>query len=227
MIAIQFQTIKEPVDERDTRDIWQLRQDILKEKKLQSELLGEIRSTEDKIAGYETKRQNGKEKVLQETLEELKTEAGLTKVTGPGIILKIEPVYEEVLIGDPISTTVTPDLLKRLTNELNMYEAKQISIDGQRIINSTVIREISSETRIDGHRLSALPIEIKVVVDNVQAAEKLSNRMKASQSMEEFFIENLRLTVSDPIQEVNIEAYGNPIRMNTMKPAKTDEGGGS
>ncbi|WP_409275549.1 DUF881 domain-containing protein [Neobacillus sp. SCS-31] len=227
MIAIQFQTVKEPVDVRDTRDIWQLRQDILKEKKLQSELLGEIRSAEDKLAGYETKRQNGKEQVLKETLEELKIEAGFTEITGPGIILTIEPVFEEVLIGDPISTTVTPDLLKRLTNELNMYEAKQISIDGQRIINSTVIREISSETRIDGHRLSALPIEIKVIAENIQAAEKLSNRMKASQSMEEFFIENLRLTVSDPIQEITIEAFENPIRINTMKPAKTDEGGDS
>lgn len=227
MIAIQFQTVKEPVDVRDTRDIWELRQDILKEKKLQSELLAEIRSAEDKLAGYESKRQNGKEQVLRETMEELKAEAGLTEISGPGIILTVEPVYEEVLIGDPINTTVTPDLLKRLTNELNMYEAKQISIDGQRIINSTVIREISSETRIDGHRLSSLPIKIKVIADNIQAAEKLSNRMKASQSMEEFFIENLRLTVSDPIPEITIEAYGNSIRINTMKPAKTDEGGNS
>ncbi|WP_059170807.1 DUF881 domain-containing protein [Bacillus sp. FJAT-27445] len=227
MIAIQFQTIKEPADVRDTRDIWQLRQDILKEKKLQSDLLAEIRSTEDKIAGYETKRQNGKGQVLRETLDELKSEAGLTKAAGPGIILTIEPVYEEVLIGDPISNTVSPDLLKRLTNELNMYEAKQISIDGQRVINSTVIREISSETRIDGHRLSTLPIEIKVIAGNTQSAEKLSNRMKASQSMEEFFIENLRLTVSDALPDIEIEAYENPVRINTMKPAKADEGGNS
>ena len=38
MIAIQFQTVKKPV-ERDTRDIWQLREALLKEKELQSSLL--------------------------------------------------------------------------------------------------------------------------------------------------------------------------------------------
>ena len=33
MIAIQFQTVKKPV-ERDTRDVWQLREALLKEKEL-------------------------------------------------------------------------------------------------------------------------------------------------------------------------------------------------
>ncbi|CEG26736.1 YlxX [Bacillus sp. B-jedd] len=226
MIAIQFQTVKEPV-ERDTRDIWQLRQDLLKEKKLQSDLLSEIRSTEEKLAGYETERMNGKETVLKETLEELKGEAGLTEIKGPGIIITIEPVFEEIMLGEPASNTISPDLLKRLTNELNMYDAKYISIDGQRVINSTVIREVSSETRIDGHRLTTLPIEVKVAAENMHSAEKLSNRMKASQSAEEFFIENLRLTVSDPKSEIIIEAYTNKIRINNMKPANPVEGGNS
>ena len=37
MIAIQFQTVKEPVV-RDTRDIWELREALLKEKELNSNL---------------------------------------------------------------------------------------------------------------------------------------------------------------------------------------------
>ena len=77
-----------------------------------------------------------------------------------------------------------------------MYEAKYVSIDGQRIINTTVIRDINTETKIDGHSIKSLPIEVKVVADNKQTAEKLYNRMKVSKSTEEFFIENLRLTVS-------------------------------
>ncbi|OCA85531.1 NgoFVII family restriction endonuclease [Bacillus sp. FJAT-27225] len=224
MLAVQFQTIKEPV-ERDTRDIWQLREDLLKEKKLQSELLGEIRSIEDKLAAYETMRQQGKGQVLTETLEELKEAAGMTEVTGPGIIISIEPVFEEIILGSPISTSVTPDLLKRLTNELNMYEAKHISIDGQRIINSTVIREIAGETRIDGHSLRGLPIEIKVIAENVMDAEKISNKMKASQISEEFFIESLRLTVSEPSQDLTIEAYDSNIKLTNIKPAGSGEGG--
>lgn len=219
MIAIQFQTVKKPV-ERDTRDIWQLREDLLKEKELQSNLLKEIRSNEDKLSAYDSKRKQSKEQVLRETLDELKTEAGLTEIKGPGIILTIEPVYEEIKLGEPVTSSVSPDLLKRLLNELNMYEAKQISIDGQRVINTTVIRDINKETKIDGYTIRDLPIEVKVVTDNMSTAEKLYNRMQVSKSAEEFFIDNLRLKVSEPKPDITVPSYGNTIRIRNMEPVE-------
>ena len=87
MIAIQFQTVKKPV-ERDTRDIWQLREALLKEKELQSSLLTEIRSIEEKLLAYDSERKQSKEQALRDTLEELKVEAGLTEVTGSRNYLK-------------------------------------------------------------------------------------------------------------------------------------------
>lgn len=224
MIAIQFQTIKKPV-ERDTRDIWQLRDALLKEKELQSNLLTEIRSNEEKLSAYESKRKQSKEQALRDTLKELKTEAGLTEVTGPGIILKIEPIYEEITLGDPVTKVISPELLKRLLNELNMYEAKYVSIDGRRIINTTVIRDINSETKIDGHSINSLPIEVKVAVDDMKTAQKLYNRMQVSKATEEFFIEGLKLTVSAPNAAVTVPAYDNPIRIRYMDAVK--EGGSS
>lgn len=224
MIAIQFQTIKKPV-ERDTRDIWQLRDALLKEKELQSNLLTEIRSNEEKLSAYESKRKQSKEQALRDTLKELKTEAGLTEVTGPGIILKIEPIYEEITLGDPVTKVISPELLKRLLNEINMYEAKYVSIDGRRIINTTVIRDINSETKIDGHSINSLPIEVKVAVDDMKTAQKLYNRMQVSKATEEFFIEGLKLTVSAPNAAVTVPAYDNPIRIRYMDAVK--EGGSS
>jgi uncharacterized protein YlxW (UPF0749 family) len=224
MIAIQFQTVKKPV-ERDTRDIWQLRDALLKEKELESNLLSEISSNDQKLAAYESKQKQSKEQALKDTLQELKVEAGLTDITGPGITLKIEPVYEEVELGQPVTKVVSPELLKRLLNELNMYEAKYVSIDGQRIINTTVIRDINSETKIDGHSLKSLPIEVKVGVADMKTAEKLYNRMQVSKAIEEFFIENLRLTVSQPSSAVTVPAYDNPIRIRYMDAVK--EGGSS
>lgn len=224
MIAIQFQTIKKPV-ERDTRDIWQLRDALLKEKELQSNLLTEIRSNEEKLSAYESKRKQSKEQALRDTLKELKTEAGLTEVTGPGIIFKIEPIYEEITLGDPVTKVISPELLKRLLNELNMYEAKYVSIDGRRIINTTVIRDINSETKIDGHSINSLPIEVKVAVDDMKTAQKLYNRMQVSKATEEFFIEGLKLTVSAPNAAVTVPAYDNPIRIRYMDAVK--EGGSS
>ncbi|MEH7120030.1 DUF881 domain-containing protein [Neobacillus vireti] len=224
MIAIQFQTVKKPV-ERDTRDIWQLREALLKEKELQSNLLSEIRSNEEKLSAYESKRKQSKEQALKDTLQELKVEAGLTEITGPGITLLIEPVIEDVQLGTPVNDSVSPELLKRLLNELNMYEAKYVSIDGQRIINTTVIRDINGETKIDGHTIKGLPIEIKVGVDDMNTAEKLSNRMKVSKARDEFFTESLRLAVSVSNPDITIPAFDNSIRVKYMEPIK--EGGGS
>jgi uncharacterized protein YlxW (UPF0749 family) len=194
MIAIQFQTVKEPV-ERDTRDLWQLREALLQEKELQSELVSEIRSNEEKLLAYESKQKQSKEQALSDTIEELKNEAGLTEVQAPGLTLKIQPILEEIQLGIPVSKDVSPELLKRLLNELNMYDAKYVSVDGQRIINTTVIRDINNETKIDGHAISSLPIEVKVGVDNFEIAEKLYNRIKASKATEEFFTENLKLVI--------------------------------
>lgn len=223
MIAVQFQTVKKP-EERDTRDIWQLREALLQEKELQSNLLNEIRSNEEKLSAYESKRKQSKEQTLRDTLQELKIEAGLTEVTGPGITLKIEPVMEDVQLGDPVTRVVSPELLKRLLNELNMYEAKYVSIDGQRIINTTVIRDINRETKIDGHSIKSLPIEVKVAVDDSATAEKLYNRMKVSKARDEFFTEGLRLNVSAPSPKTQVPAYDNPIRIRFLAPVKEGSG---
>ncbi|NRD78788.1 DUF881 domain-containing protein [Bacillus sp. BRMEA1] len=224
MLAVQFQTVKKPA-ERDTRDIWQLREALLKEKELQSNILSEIRSNEDKLSAYESKRKQSKEQALKDTIEELKKEAGLTEITGPGITLQIEPVLEDIKPGQPVSKVISPELLKRLVNELNMDEAKYVAIDGQRIINTTVIRDINKETKIDGHAISSLPIEVKAAVDDMNTAEKLYNRMKVSKAKDEFFMEDLRLNISSPIPNMTVPAYNNFIRIRYMEPIK--EGGGS
>lgn len=225
MVAIQFQTVKEPVI-RDTRDTWELREDALKEQELQLKLIREVRSNEEKISKYESELKQSKEQVLRDTLDELKAEVGLTEVEGYGIVLKIEPAIEELLLGN-IATNVSPDLLKRLVNELNMYNAMHISIDNQRVINTTVIRDINNDTKIDGHSLNRMPFEIKVITENEKAAEKLYNRMQVSKSADEFFVENLKVTVIKPEGMITIPAYENTIRIMDMEPVKPEEGGNS
>lgn len=225
MVAIQFQTVKEPVI-RDTRDTWELREDVLKEQELQLKLIREVRSNEKKISQYESELKQSKEQVLRETLDELKAEAGLTEVEGYGIILKVEPALEELLLGN-VPTNVSPDLLKRLVNELNMYNAMHISIDNQRVINTTVIRDINNETKIDGYSLNRMPFEIKVIAENEKAADKLYNRMQVSKSVDEFFVDNLKVTVMKPEGMIKIPAYENTIRIRDMEPVKPEEGGNS
>ena len=113
--------------------------------------------------------------------------------------------------------SISPDLLKRLINELNRYDAEHISINGQRVINTTVIRDINGVTKIDGYALDTFPIEIKVITED---AELLRDRLKVAQAIEEFFIENLSLNISRPLSTVTVPAYSSSITIKQMEPVK-------
>ncbi len=218
MLAVQFQTIKEPVV-RDTRDMWELRDDLKKSQELHSELINEIYKYEQLIEQYNTERVDSKETVLRETLDELKAEAGLTEVNGSGIVLTVDRAFND--LGVP-ADSVSADILRRLINDLNSFQAEAISIDGHRVINTTVIREIQRITKIDSYSINSLPFDIKVISND---AEKLYNRLKASEAVDEFFVENLKLSISKPHDEITIPAFDDPIRVMHMEPVKSDKGG--
>ncbi|WP_121609342.1 DUF881 domain-containing protein [Mesobacillus foraminis] len=224
MVAIQFRTVSEPVV-RDTRDTWELREDLMAEKEIQSQLLLEIRSNEEKLTKYKNERQQSKAMVLKDTLSELKSEAGLTKVSGPGVILTLYPIGEELGAEVPVSY-VSPSLLKRLLNELNLNGAIHAAVDGHRVINTTVIRDINKETKINGRSLKGFPLEIKVIAASAQDAEKLYNRMQASQVIEDFFIDNLQVSIKKPQKDIEIPAYEDTVRIRFMEPVETAKGGG-
>ncbi len=213
MLAIQFQTVQEP-EVRDTRDTWELKADLLAEQKQQEDLLEEINTLEGQFVRYQTERSSSKETALRDTLEELKKEAGLTDVIGQGLVLTINPLPDDLLLNKPVEQ-ISPALLKRLINELNKYDAEQISVNEERVINSTVIRDVNGITKIDGVSLNKFPIEIKVIAaDN----DKLGDRLKASQVLEELFMENLFLEISKPESSITIPAYRNAIQVDNMSP---------
>ncbi|WP_349774412.1 DUF881 domain-containing protein [Mesobacillus maritimus] len=223
MVAIQFQTVSEPVV-RDTRDTWELRNDLMSEKEIESELLQEIQTFEDTLAKYEDEREQSKGKLLKETLNELKNEAGMTDVSGPGITLTIRPIINE--IGREVQMAyISPSLLQRLLNELNMYGAKYVSIDEQRVISTTVIRDIGTVTKIDGHSLNRLPIVIKVITEDEEKAERLFKRMEISPVVEDFNMDSLKVELSNPEENITIPGYKDPIRIRYMEPADNGVGG--
>lgn len=218
MLAVQFETIQNP-EVRDTRDTWELRKDLKKQQTLEAQLIMEISGYEEKIHKYETEKSNSEEIILQETLEELKKKAGLTEISGKGLYLSVTP-FEALMIGQEIHS-ISPALLKRLLNELNRYEAEEISIAGQRVINTTVIRDINGVTKIDGYPLNIYPIEIKIMTSD---PEKLYNRLKVSTIVDDFVIENFSLEISKPVNKITIPAYRDTIRIKHMKPSLAEKG---
>ncbi|MFZ3588012.1 DUF881 domain-containing protein [Bacillus sp. DJP31] len=221
MLAIQFQTTNEPVI-RDTRDAWELREAIKKELDVQSQLLKEIRKYEETMKDYETDLKQSKEVSLKDTLQALREEAGLTVVSGQGITIKIEEMFDEPIIGQS-SSRVSAEQLRRLINELNINGTTNISIAEQRYVNTSAIRDVNGYTTINNFRLPVVPIEVKVITSD---AEKLYNRMVASESIQfEFEIEGLKLDISSPINHLTIPAYDQPIRIKHLDSVKSEKEG--
>ncbi|WP_209125813.1 DUF881 domain-containing protein [Alkalihalobacillus sp. BA299] len=219
MVAIQFQSTKEPIV-RDTRDIRELRKELRTEQDRHQQLVQEIEKHASLIDQYEVSLNDHKENVesvMEEQIDNLRKEAGLTEVSGEGIILTIEPLYHDQFFGHN-RNSVSPVLLRFLVNELNFNGAKEIAIGNQRIISTTAFREVNGVTRVNNRRLPTLPIEIKVLADD---AQKLHNEMVVSESVEYFEIDNLKLT-STPINYLEIPAFDDTPRVRYMEQVKED-----
>lgn len=222
MIAVSFQT-EQDSDIRMTKDIWEIREALSNEMKLQSRLLEEIRLNEKRINDYETEKKSSKEEALKQTLYQLQDEAGLTVATGPGITLTVDTFNKSLIMGKDYQF-VSPTALSRLVNELNMYGAKHISIDGERLINTTVIREINGETKVNTHSLHHYPFQINVITETKEVAEKMYNRMMVSPVLDDFFIDNLKISISNPQEDITVPAYVDPIQIQHMKPVRQGDG---
>ncbi|MGD6833223.1 DUF881 domain-containing protein [Sutcliffiella halmapala] len=220
MVAVQFQTVQQP-DVRDTRDTWELRSDLKKEQEIQSQIIQEIRKYEATIQEYTKEQKQSTEAALRDTLEELKKDAGLTEVSGPGIRMTVKPLFGEDILGE-VEENISAELLRRFVNELNSYESDEISIAGQRIVNNTVIREINGRTKVNNAWIPNANFEIVVITDD---PTKLYNRLQVSRAMDEFAIENLLLEVSTPINHVTVPAYDEAIRVKYMEPVKAEKEG--
>ncbi len=209
MAGIQYNTINEP-DTRDTRDVWEVRQELSRETKLHSQLLAEIDNLDDTLAKYDATVEDSPEQALRETAGELRTAAGLTEATGPGIEVLVEPSMEAVALGLDIQG-ISPDLLIRFVNEVNRYNALHVSIDGKRIINTTAIRDINGQTTVNTKPVETPPFSIKIISKSMEDSEKLYNHLLSSRILDDFYIDNMTLTVSTPQPEFVIEAYDGAI----------------
>lgn len=219
MLAIQFQSTKEPVL-RDTRDVRELRNELRAEQERHQKLTQEIDKQTNLIHQYEESIDSSDETiedVLIGQIEEMQTQAGLTEVVGEGIVLTIEPIILDHQFGQT-RKSVSPRLLRFLVNELNIHQAKEIAIGNQRVVSTTAFRDVNGVTQLNGRRIPPLPLEIRVIAED---AQKLHNEMIVSESVIEFEIENLKIT-SVPVNELTLPGYDQTLRVRYMEQVKED-----
>lgn len=215
MLAIQFNTVQNP-ETRDTRDIWAIRQELSKETETHSELLSEIYVLDQTILKYGNMVSESAEHALQDTVEQLKKDIGLVEHTGPGIIIKVEPSLESVALGQPVEG-ISPDLLIRLINEINRFKANDIEVDGKRIIYSSPIRDVNGKTTVNNIPVRNAPFTIKIGTSTFEDAQKMYNQLEASTIGDDFYIDNLKLKIGKPEQNITISSYDQALNNQFLK----------
>ncbi|UFU00947.1 DUF881 domain-containing protein [Radiobacillus kanasensis] len=212
LIAIQFKSVQEP-KQRETRDLWEIRTQLQQEQKRQQQLLNQITKAETTIQQYQQQSEAEQIDTLKNSIEELNKQAGLTEVTGSGISILVNPLFEESSPNPQIYPTVTPELLNRLLNELNNYGATDVAIENERIVSVTPIRYVNGTTYVNNHPLPPVPIEIRILSKDPQ---RLLDYMEVSQARSEFAIENLELSISME-EELTLPAYEGELPLDFVK----------
>lgn len=145
-----------------------LRDEVLKWKARYEEIYGKVQEEEKKLESVR-KEASANDESSSSTEEELKLAnrlLGLTEVTGKGITIVLDDnktsIADGTAIGNIAEYLVHDVDLIRLVNDLKNGGAEAISINDQRIVNTTGIVCDGNVVRINGQKVSA-PFEIKAI----------------------------------------------------------------
>lgn len=171
LVCVMFMQFK-VVNETDIAQIESMREDELEEavaewKEKYEEAYEKLSDTSDKINEYNEKMQSNAEteELINKELTEAKTNYGLTDVSGEGIIVTLTDTEEMAYDSD--------DLLE-LVNELRLAGAEAISINDERIVNTTDIVNITSTTiKVNSKNITS-PYTIKAIGDNTYLKSALT-----------------------------------------------------
>lgn len=166
MLAILFQTNQSPVI-RDTRDVNELRISLQKERERSQFLLSEISKYDRLLYQYETSRNKVDQvtQIMEQEVNRIKRLAGFEDIVGKGFIVRIEQEEDRNEQDYMFTPQVYDDDLRMIVNELNAYGAKAISINEQRIVATTAIRNVGDRILVNTIPVQP-PYEVKVIGDS-------------------------------------------------------------
>lgn len=212
MVSIQFRTIKQgvgPVSEYRARE---LASQLKKAREENAKLLNAKNEYEVKIKEYEDTASQGSAfaKLLKDELDKARILAGLEDVEGPGITVVVDDLKFSEKVNYPL---ISYSMLLELLNELNAAGAEAVSINGQRIISTTEIRQVGG-IHININTVSyAPPFVFKVIGDpkTLEAALRLREGI-----VERIENSGVAITITQE-QLVKIPKYNGVIEKNYAK----------
>ncbi|MGE5559512.1 MAG: DUF881 domain-containing protein [Chloroflexota bacterium] len=209
MLALQFrvqQNISKSLPLQRSEELVQMVKDLELER---DKLRAEVTELRNSLANAST---GGS----RDELNRVRVQAGLTDMTGPGIVLTMDDSKKPGAPNqDPNLFLIHDDDVLKVINELKAAGAEAISINGQRLIGATEIRCAGPTISIN-HTLTAPPLEIRAIGDPVVLENSLRMRGGVIEDLSLWGIEiSLRRE-----QQVQVPAYTGSLQFNFARPVQ-------
>ncbi|KMT21408.1 DUF881 domain-containing protein [Clostridium cylindrosporum] len=131
--------------------------------KQKQELGNKVEEYQKKVDEYEKSAASVNETAgkMKEDLDSLRVLAGLTDVEGKGVVITISPIVD---VTTKVSSTVLDNDVLSTVNELLAAGAEAISINDERYVSNTPIREAGKMIKVNSTKFdSAEPFVIKAI----------------------------------------------------------------
>ncbi|KUO73567.1 MAG: hypothetical protein APF77_02725 [Clostridia bacterium BRH_c25] len=218
MVSIQFRTVKQGVGQVSEYRARELAAQLKKTKEENAKLQNVKKEYESKLKEFEDAASQGSvsAKLLKQELDQARMLAGVEDVEGPGITVVVDDLKFSEKVNYPL---VSYSMLLELLNELNAAGAEAVSINEQRIISTSEIRQVGG-IHININTVSyAPPFVFKAIGDSktLEAALRLREGI-----VERFEASGIAVTITQE-QLVKIQRYNGVIERKYAKIIKEGE----
>lgn len=212
IIFTQFKTVEETdITAIETMRETELREEIASWKTKYDEVDAKLKETENIISEYNQELNNSENssKILEEEVKEAEKKLGYTDVKGEGIIVTISDGEKNIEYYDILD----------LINELNAEGAEAISVNDERIVSTTDIKQVELRIILVNTRKISGPYTIKAIGDK--------KAMEAALVIKGGYVDRLKIVDGKGIeikQEDNIvvPAYTKDQKVEYMKENKEE-----
>ena len=168
----------------------------------------------ENAAGDQTKQTQ----VLNDSLQEVKTFAGLTEVEGPGILvtLRDDPTATNTGIGGGDDIIHDVDVLK-VVNELWAAGAEAIAVNKHRIVGTSSFRCVGPVIHVDNVPISS-PVRIQAIGDPDTLAGAMSLPLGVIAEIRQ--TGDASMATVEKVQEFKLPAYSGPTARRLAMPVE-------
>ena len=141
-----------------------------------TEEIKKLREDNKKLEGIIAKGNDGRE-ALNNSLQEARTYAGLSEVTGPGVVVTLQDSKQQPMIAVDRENYLIHDRdINEVINELRSSGAEAIAVGSQRVVNSSAIRCVGPVAMVNDVKEGA-PFIVRAIgnPDTILSALNISN----------------------------------------------------